>query len=433
MSNDLRGSVTGRVLLPGDDGFTDAGKPWNLSVDQPVAAVVEARDASDVAAVVRYARRAGLTVAAQVSGHGASGDVADAILLRTRQLDAVEVHPAQRRARVGAGAKWGAVLAASGPHGLTGLSGSSPAVSVVGYLLGGGLSWFGRKFGWAAGTVRALDVVDSDGEPTTVTADSDSELFWALRGGGGDFALVTAVEFDLLPAPDLYGGRMMWPAARAEDVFAAFRDVTVSASDELSIWVSRLQFPQAPPMVAVDAAYLGTAADGRELLAAFDTISDAIADKRGTVAVADLGTITAEPTDPVPTRSRTELLTELDDATAATLLAAPTEPLLSVQVRHLGGALTEAAGAADALAEPYLLYTLGPAANPELAAAVGARQREIVEAVGARVSGRKPYTFLGRGDTVASAFSAPTLARLRELKTARDPQRVFRANFPVQG
>ena len=211
-NSDLRGAVRGRVLLPGEDGFDQAAKAWNLAVEQPVAAVVEAEDADDVAALVGYARRSGLAVTAQPSGHGASGDVEGVILLRTARLDEVEVRPQERLARVGAGVKWGAVQAAAGAHGLTGLAGSSPVVSVVGYTLGGGLSWFSRKYGWASEGVRAFDIVDADGVQARVTAESDAELFWALRGGGGDFALVTAIEFDLYPAPGLYGGRVLWPA-----------------------------------------------------------------------------------------------------------------------------------------------------------------------------------------------------------------------------
>ncbi|NUW44703.1 FAD-binding oxidoreductase, partial [Nonomuraea rhodomycinica] len=160
--NDLRGVLKGRVLLPDDDGFEQAATPWNLTVRQPVAAVAEAADAEDVAALVRYARRAGLTVSAQPSGHGASGDVDGLILLRTGLLNEVEVRADERVVRVGAGVRWGQVLAAAGPLGLTGLAGSAPGVSVTGYTLGGGVGWFSRRYGFASDSVRAFDVVDAD-------------------------------------------------------------------------------------------------------------------------------------------------------------------------------------------------------------------------------------------------------------------------------
>ncbi|MFI6181696.1 FAD-binding oxidoreductase [Nonomuraea sp. NPDC051191] len=430
--DNLRTVVDGRVWLPGDEGFEEAARAWNLTVAQPVAAVVEAAHAGDVAALVRHARQEGLTVSAQPRGHGASGACEGVILLRTNRLDELEIHPGERRARAGAGVNWGAVQAEAGRHGLTGLAGSNPTVTVTGYTLGGGLGWFARRYGWAADSVRAFDVVDAEGRPTRVTEESDPELFWALRGGGGDFALVTAVEFDLYAERALYGGRLMWPGQKEAEVFAAFRELTADAPPELSLWLNRVQFPKAPPMVTVDLAHLGGAAEAEDLLGRLAKIDGVLADTRAAMATADLGTITAEPTDPAPALSRTELLTGLDDDTVEILTAEPVEPLISMQIRHLGGALTRpGGGAGGALAEPYLLYLLGPGATPQLTQAVRAKQDAIAAALGDRVSGRKPYTFLAPGERAAQAFPEPALARLREIKRSRDPHGVFRANYPV--
>jgi FAD/FMN-containing dehydrogenase len=431
---DLRNAVRGRVLLPGEDGFDEAARPWAVGVHQPVAAVVEAENAADVAALARYAREAGLTVTAQPSGHGASGDVQGVILLRTGRLDWVEVDAEARVARVGAGVRWGRVLAETGKHGLTGPAGSSPAVTVAGFVAGGGISWFGRRYGWAADSVRAFEIVDADGEQVRVTAESDSELFWALRGGGGDYALITSIELALYPAPSVYGGRIVWPAARTAAVFEAFRQITADAPRELSVWINRVAPPPpAPPMVTVDVTYLGGEAEAKALLAVFDEIGGSLSDSRGLMDLADLGTIAAEPIEPSPMLARTELLTGLDEATLATLADADLAPLLNLQVRHLGGALAEAdpaGGAGGALAEPYMLYLLG-LRLPHLADAVRGKQAALIEALGEAVSGRKPYTFLAPAENAAQAFPAGTLARLREIKRHRDPYGVFRANFPV--
>ncbi|YCK37985.1 FAD-binding oxidoreductase [Actinomadura sp. ATCC 39365] len=432
--NDLRGVLKGRVLLPDDDGFAQASTAWNLTVRQPVAAVAEAADADDVAALVRYARRAGMTVTAQPSGHGASGDVDGLILLRTGLLNKVEVRAQERTVRVGAGAKWGQLLAAAGPLGLTGLSGSAPGVSVTGYTLGGGVGWFSRKHGLASDSVRAIDIVDADGQPNRVTAESDPDLFWALRGGGGDYAMVTALELDLYPAPALYGGRVIWPEHRTREVYDAFLEITAEAPRELSVWINRLQPPGAPPMVTLDLAYLGEAAQAQDLLTRLDKIDGAISDTRGLVPVADLGTIAAEPTDPAPSITRAELLTGLDTDAVELLLDKPVAPLINVQIRHLGGALAEPGGGAGASAvtEPYLLGMVG-LGLPHAADATRAKQAELVADLGAYVSGRKPYTLLSPGETAAMSFSGDTLARLREIKRARDPHNVFRANYPVLG
>ncbi|MEV1169443.1 FAD-binding oxidoreductase [Nonomuraea sp. NPDC049784] len=425
--NELKNLTNGRVFLPGDEGFDEARQPWNLAVDQPVRAVVEVADADDVAAAVGYARLHGLAVTAQPSGHGPSGDTEGTILLRTRGLGGVEIDNGV--ARVGAGVKWGEVLAAASPLGLTGLAGSSPVVSVVGYTLGGGLSWFSRKYGFAADAVRAFDVVDAEGTRIRVTADRDPELFWALRGGGGDFAIVTAMEFELRPAPLLYGGRIMWPIERAPEVLDAFREVTASAPDELTVWFDLLQIPGGSGFVMIDCTYLGEEPGG--LLRPFDLIGGALSDSRRLLPVAELGSICDEPTDPSPGASRCELLTGLDDQVAGVLLGEPIDPLISLQIRHLGGALTRPAdggGAAGHLDEPYLLYGIGLPSE-----ATAERLERLGKALVPFTSGRKPFTMLHGGEQAAAAFPRESLARLRDLKRSRDPHGVIRANFPVLG
>jgi FAD/FMN-containing dehydrogenase len=446
IGTDLRQNVRGRVLVAGDEAFETVGRPWNLAVEQPVVAVVEAADATDVAALVGYAGRNGLTVAAQPTGHGASGDTEGVILLRTGRLGGVAVSPEQRLAKVGAGVSWGEVLTETAPHGLTGLAGSSPVVSVTGYTLGGGLSWFGRKYGLAADSARAFDVVTADGARARVDATSDADLFWALRGGGGDFAVVTAMEFDLHPAPALHGGRMLWPAEQAEAVLTAFTEITADAPDELTVWYTLFQLPDVPQLpeplrglaaVVVDHTYLGDAVDGEALLRAFDKIDGRLLDTRRTVPVSDLGSITAEPTSPSAGMSRAELLTGLDNGAAATLLAAAAgtgtvAPLIAVQLRHLGGALSRpGAGPAGHFDEQYLLYAIGAPSTPEVAAAIRQRQTAISQAMAEQTTGRKPFNYLAPTETAAHAFPADALARLRDIKRHHDPHGVLRGNYPV--
>jgi FAD/FMN-containing dehydrogenase len=419
MLADIRNAVRGRVWLPGDDDFEAVRRPWNRAVEQPAAAVVEAVDAADVAALVRWATVTGVSVATQPNGHGASGRTDGTVLLRTGRLDRIEVDPAGRRARIGAGVSSGALQKAVAPHGLTGLPGSSPVVSVTGVALGGGLSWFGRAFGWAADAVTAFEIVDAGGTARRIT---DGDLFWALRGGGGDYAIVTGLEVALRAAPSVVGGRMLWDARQARAVADVFRSVTAEAPDELTAWFELVHFPGAQPMVAVDSTYLGDEETARKLLAGFEALPSAISDTRRPMSVAELGAITAEPTDPSPGLSRAELLTSLDDA-LDTVLAGPIAPLMAVQIRHLGGALARPSDSPHgALTEPYLAYLFG-IPSPEVAA----RQRELAGALPA--SGRKPVTFLNPEESLADALSPEALARLRDIKARVDPGGVFRANF----
>jgi FAD/FMN-containing dehydrogenase len=412
-----------RTWLPGEPGFEAARRPWNSAVEQAVAAVAEPAGDDDVVALVRHARAAGLGIATQAGGHGATGRTEGAILLRTRRLTGLAIDPAGRRARVGAGVPTGRLQAAAAEHGLSGLPGSSPIVSVTALALGGGLSWFSRRHGWVADGVTALDIVDADGRRRHVTAQTDPDLFWALRGAGGDFAVVTAAEVELHPVPRLYGGRAWWDARHAPAVIDAYRRITAAAPDELSVWLNLVQFPGTEPMVAVDFTYLGGEAEARDLLAPLPRPQ---ADSGRMMSAADVGSITAEPTEPGNRLSRCELLTDLTGDVGTALLAEPIAPLLAVQIRHLGGALARPSHSPHGpLTEPYAVHLLGAPAGPPVAA----KQRKLAEAL--PVSGRKPYTFLEPAESAADAFTPEVAARLRLLKQRYDPGNVFRANFPV--
>ncbi|MCP2326939.1 FAD/FMN-containing dehydrogenase [Hamadaea flava] len=425
MSNiqNLHHVVRGKVWLPGEADFDTTRLPWNRAVEQPVDAVVEAADAADVADLVRYARANGLTLTTQPNGHGATGRTDGTVLLRTRRLDALDIDAGNRRARIGAGVSSGRLQQAAAAYGLTGLPGSSPVVSVTGVALGGGLSWFGRKHGWVADSVRAFDIVDAEGSRRHITADTEPDLFWALRGGGGDFAVVTALELELHPAPHVYGGRMMWAGAHASAVLSAYQQIVDKAPDELTLWFNLVHFPGADPMVTVDLTHLGPEAEARDLIAELDRLPQPIADTRRVMTVAELGGITGEPTDPSAGLSRAELLTTLDE----TLLAEPIAPLLSVQVRHLGGAFAQPSDSPHGpLTEPYALYLFGLAQDP---AGVLVKQAALAETL--PVSGRKPFTFLNPAETVADAFTPEVVERLRQIKSQVDPGQLFRSNFPV--
>ena len=194
---------------PADPGWDAVRTPWVVNVEQTPLAVLEVASADDVVAAVRWAAAHGRQVSAQPSGHGATGPMDQVLLLRTRALDEITVDAGRRTAWVGAGVKARELLAALEGTGLTFLAGSNPDPSVVGMTITGGISWFGRKYGVGADSIRAVEIVDGAGRLRTISATEDPELFWAVRGGGGDFGIITRVELDLHPAPQLYGGRLL--------------------------------------------------------------------------------------------------------------------------------------------------------------------------------------------------------------------------------
>ncbi|MEC3954880.1 FAD-binding oxidoreductase [Nocardia sp. CDC153] len=445
LGRDLRQVVRGRVLVPGEEGFEEAGAAWNLAVRQRVSAVVEVADAADAAGLVRFAAAAEVSLSTRATGHSPSAAADGTVLVTTRALDEVEIDVASRVARVGAGVAWQPVLERAAVHGLAGACGSSAVVGVAGYTLGGGVGWFARSRGYAAHAVRALNVVTADGDRRRVTAESNPDLFWALRGGGGDFALVTGLEFELFDAPELFGGRMLWPAERSAAVIAAFQEATAEAEAGLSLWLTLIQFPPFPQvpeplrgqaMVAVDVVAVGAVTGP---LRRFDEIAGLVLDTRRPLDAAQVGEVCMEPTDPAPARVRGELLTDFSAEVGEALLAAAAPqgsvgPLALVQIRHLGGALATPpadAGCAGGIAEPYLLSLLGPAPTPEFEALVVERQAAVVDAMRPHLSGRKPFTYLDSGENPAAVFDTETLARLRDIKARRDPDGLFRSNFPV--
>ena len=274
------------VHLPGDPGYDAARMPWNVAVDQRPAAVALPRSADEVAAVVRAAAASGLRVAPQSTGHGAGpldgADLSDVVLLRMSAFTGVTVDGEARTARVVGGTQWREVALAAAEHGLACMHGSAPDIGAAGYLTSGGLSFYGRTHGVAAGSVRAVEVVTADGEVVRADADTSPDLFWAVRGGGGNFGVVVAVEIDLLPYADVHAGMLLWPADRAPEVIRAWaawaRTAPESATTSLRV-MSFPPLPELPPflsgrdVVVIDGAVLEDDDRAAEVLAPFRALA----------------------------------------------------------------------------------------------------------------------------------------------------------------
>jgi FAD/FMN-containing dehydrogenase len=243
---DLRAQIAGDIELPADEGWDAARQAWNLSVDQRPVAVALPESAEDVAAVVKFVADRGLRVAPQGTGHSAAplGPLDETILIKTARMRGVEIDAEGRRARVLAGTLWGDVMPRAAEHGLAALAGSAKDVGVVGYTLGGGIGWLARSRGLAANSVLGVEAVTADGRIVHAHADSEPELFWAVRGGGGSFAVVNALEFTLHTIAEVYAGALFWPMDRAAEVLHAWRELIADAPRVLTSLGRLMQFPR---------------------------------------------------------------------------------------------------------------------------------------------------------------------------------------------
>ncbi|MCP2264403.1 FAD/FMN-containing dehydrogenase [Promicromonospora thailandica] len=443
----LRARLTGALVLPGDADWDGARQAWQLTVDQRPEAVVLAENADDVVAAVDAARAAGLRVAAQATGHNANplGSLSGTVLVKTSRMRGVAVDPEKRTVRVEAGALWGDVTAAAAPYGLMGLAGSAADVGVVGYTLGGGLSWLARKHGLAANGVVAAEAVTADGVLRRIDASTEPDLFWAVRGGGGSFAVVTALELDLVPVGDLHGGTLFWPVERAAEVLHAWREWTATLPDEVTSIGRLLRFPpleeipepvRGQSFVAVELVSLldqdrtdAVLAPLRELAPVMDTVHPCTPH--------DLAQIHMDPPQPVPAAGDGVLLGALP-AEALDAYLALTGPdtdfsLLSTEIRHLGGALAPqpgTGGAVSGLDAAYAVFTV--TITPDEAAVKATHQvlDAVAQALRPWSTGTSYLNFAERSG--GAPFAEPAvLARLGRVKAQYDPADVVRGNHPV--
>jgi FAD/FMN-containing dehydrogenase len=446
----LRHELGALVRLPSDPDFDAVRTPWNVAVVQHPAAVALPTSADDVVRVVRAARRHGLRVLAQGSGHGAAAltghDLARTVLVRTTCMREVSVDPVARTARVGAGAIWDDVVPVAAEHGLAALHGSSPDVGVAGFTLGGGIGWYSRAHGLAARHVRSLDVVTADGELVRADAENHADLFWALRGGGGSFGVVTALEIELLPIADAYAGMLLWDGSRAEDVVRAWARWTADLPEDTTTSCRILRLPPLPELppflsgrtvVVVDGAVLADDATGADRLAALRALEPEM-DTFARTPAAALSRLHMDPEGPTPAVGGSLALAGLGEDTVEAFLAAAgpdvRTALLACELRHLGGALARrdpAAGALDHLPFGYLAFLVAVAPSPEVAAMGEADVERVRAALAPWDSGSHLLNFAEGPVETSSAFDAPTWQRLRDVRRSVDPEGLFAAGHEV--
>ena len=439
--------IDGRIASAGDPGWDEARQAWNLTADQQPPAVALVEGADDIAAVVRFAGDNGLRVTGQGTGHGAApmGSLEDVILIKTERMRGVEINGEEARVEAGAWAE--DVAGAAAKDGRSFMPGTSPNVGVAGYTLGGGLSWLGRKYGWACNMVSALEVVTPDGELRTIDAETEPDLFWALRGGGGGYAIVSALHVQLVPVAEAYAGALLFPAEVGAEGVHTYRDWTETVPDEVSSMIRFLDLPPIPDvpeplrgkkLLGIWATCIQSEEDGRSTIEPLRGIGEPVMDTFEQIPATGLTRIAMDPEPATPVIGHHAVVRELPDEAIDAFIAVSGpdsgSPLLLAELRQLGGALARPAengGALDKLDGAFVMLALGLPMAPEMADPINAQLDKIEDALTPWAAEGGYFNYAERASNVDAILPAETCERLEQVKRAWDPDNLIVANHSL--
>ena len=460
----LRAQVNGRVFAPGDDDYDTARQTWNIATfDQRPAVVVMPTSAADVAAAIGFARGHDLPIAAQGGGHGHPHAANNALLVNFASMTSVHITPvapsadasgrldAAGTARAEAGAKWRDVVAAADPYGLAPLNGFAGTVGVAGYMLGGGIGWLARQYGAAAGSLRSADLVTADGRQMQVDARSHADLFWGLRGGGGNFGVVTSFEFDLYPVKEVFGGFVAYPLAHGRQALSAYAQWTKTVPDTLTSAVRLVHYPPVPAIpeplrgasaIVIMACYTGPTTDGEALTKPLRSIGTPLLETFRPMPYAQIATIANDPPEAPPlfTFAHGGGLRDLSADVIDAVLDVATDRaagIFLVEARHAGGALAHQPEDAMPFGfrSPWFISALAAAPTPQVLEGGKGSVTALFEALTPNLTGEVLINGLDADHTgpafTRAAYSPENYRKLVALKDRYDPANVFRFNHNI--
>ncbi len=429
----------GQVLRPDSTGYDAARRVWNGRIDRRPAAIIRCADVTDVAEAVAAARASGLPVAVRAGGHSIAGaSVCDGgVVIDLTEMQRIRVDPLRRTAWAEPGLTLGAFDAATQAHGLATTMGVNSDTGIAGLTLGGGLGRLGRAHGLACDNLLAAQVVLADGRIVTASVANNPDLFWAIRGGGGNFGIVTGFGYRLHPlGPKVLGGLLLHDFARARDVLRAYRDFTAAAADEVSADAIFLTTPEGQRLLAISACYAGPLEEAAHALGPLRAIGPPLRDLIAPVPYAALQAAA----DPLFARGRrydwkAQFLDQLTDPAIDALIAGyagATSPLSVAMLQQVGGAIAAVDPDATAFSHRTAAYDCFPAAIWEDAAEDArhvAWARAFWEAMQPFATGGVYVNSLGdEGEARVRAAYGPNYPRLAALKARYDPDNLFRLN-----
>ena len=465
---DVRKLVSGPVYLPEDPGYDEERAGFQTGHRHRPDVIVGAVSETDVRQAVEFARRHGLTLAVQATGHGLAAPAGrGSLLISTRGMTGLRVDAEARTAWLEAGVLAGRLVAEAARHGLAPVNGSAPGVGMVSYSLGGGVGLLGRQFGYAADRVRRARLVTPDARIVEVTAESDPELFWGLCGGGGNFGVVTGLEVELVPVERVYGGQLVFDGAHADEVVRRWRQWTETVPEALTSSVTLLPYPDLPELpeplrgrytVQVQIAFNGSAEEGERLTRPMCSLDGLITGGLREMPYSESASIYNEPDVPHAYLGTNAMLREAPDSAALRSvleLTGPSAPMMCVVgMRHLGGALARETGAPNAVPNRDAAYMLGVVSMPDAEPADATPEREgrpgdagtpegaeaevrllhqrVLRAVEPWTTGAcQNFLFGEHPEAARASHTGETYRRLTALKAALDPENTLRHNHNV--
>jgi len=440
---EFKARVRGPLIRPGDAGYDDARKIFNGMIDRHPALIVRCAGVADVIAAVNFARDYDLLMAVRGGGHSAPGfSMCDGgLVVDLSAMRSVRVDPLQRTARAEGGATWADFDHETQAFGLACTGGIASSTGIAGLTLGGGLGYLNRKYGLACDNLISADVVTADGRILTANATENSDLFWALQGGGGNFGVVTSFEYRLHPVGQVLAGVVLWPLERANEVLRFYRAFSLAAPDELRLDVVLGTSPHGPS-VAIITCWCGPIEEGERVLGPLRTLGPPALDTIAAVPYKTIQTL-LESMGYGPGQLhywKSSFFKELSDAAidaiVATVQPAPT-PLSLVTIEHVGGAISRVAPTDTAFSHRHAQHSflaIGVAVDPADAVAVTAWSRKQFDAARPYLEEGVYVNYMEDDEGIARVRSAygVNYERLTAIKAKYDPGNLFRLNQNIK-
>ncbi len=443
----LSGGLRGSVLLQGSEGYEDTRRIWNGMIDRRPAIIARCVGAADVASAVNFAREHDVLVAIRGGGHNVAGNaVCDGgLMIDLSRMRGVHVDPKARRARAAGGATWGDFDAETQAFGLATTGGLISDTGVAGLTLGGGIGWLLPSYGLACDNLTSVDIVTAEGAILTASEDENDDLFWGLKGGGGNFGIATSFEFNVYPVgPILFGGMMLYPLDEAQTILRRFVDLMADAADELGALAGFTTTPDGLPVLALIAVYNGPVADGEAALASLRSFQKPLLDTFGPAPYRKTQTLFDAGTPPgLRYYWKSSFLDSLpDDALATVIERAKSRPSSRSKIflEFLGGAFSRVpreAAVFDHRKSPYNLLIIGSweqAAEDEINRTWA---RETWHSMEPYASEGVYVNYLGTeadegSNRLAEAYGPGKFDKLVALKQKYDPTNLFRMNQNIR-